>query len=128
MRNPMAKSTRATWSRAWPPATILNRGRRTSARGGFAEARNNSRAPPDLWPGRVGKQGLSETPVNHDENHKRDATHAVLLARMNAAIDKNQVPKAIGKARVRRAADLLKDHIGHRRAKRDGTRRRTKDT
>src|SRR6266576_3008148 len=27
-----------------------------------------------------------------------------------------------------RAAGLLKDHIGHRRAKRDGTRRRTKDT
>jgi len=76
----------------------------------------------------IGDERLTQVPADLDEKPYRDEHDTDLLARMNAAIDKNQVPKAIGKARVRRAADLLKDHIGHRRAKRDGTRRRTKDT
>src|SRR5260370_3138751 len=73
----------------------------------------------------IGDERLTEVPADLDEKPYRDEHDTDLLRRMNAAIDKNQVPKQIGKARVRQAADRLKDHIEHRRAKRPGTRRRT---
>jgi len=73
----------------------------------------------------IGDERLTKVPADLDEKPYRDEHDTDLLRRMNAAIDKNQVPKSIGKARARRAADLLKDHIKHRRAKRTGTRRRT---
>jgi hypothetical protein len=66
----------------------------------------------------IGDERLTEVPADLDEKPYRDEHDTDLLARMNAAIDNNKVPKAIGKARVRQAADRLKDHIEHRRAKR----------
>ncbi len=65
----------------------------------------------------IGDERLTKVPADLDEKPYRDEHDTDLLRRMNAAIDKNQVPKQIGKARARQAADRLKDHIEHRRAK-----------
>lgn len=72
----------------------------------------------------IGDERLTKVPADLDEKPYRDEHDTDLLRRMNAAIEKNQVPKNIGKARARQAADRLKDDIGQRRAKRHGRRRR----
>src|SRR6202162_6718372 len=66
----------------------------------------------------IGDERLTKVPHDLDEKPYRDEHDTHLLARMNAAIANKKVPKDIGKARARQAADRLKDHIEHRRAKR----------
>jgi len=65
----------------------------------------------------IGDERLTKIPADLDEKPYRDEHDTDLLRRMNVAIDKNEVPKNVGKARVREAADRLKDHIENRRAK-----------
>jgi len=74
----------------------------------------------------IGDERLTKVPDDLDEKPYRDEHDTDLLARMNAAIDKNQVPKDIGKARLRQAADRLKDNIGQRRTTKGGRRRAEK--
>jgi hypothetical protein len=72
---------------------------------------------------KIGDERLTKVPADLDEKPYRDAHDTDLLERMNAAIDKKEVPKQIGKARVQHAADRLKDHIGGRRTTDDADRR-----
>jgi len=65
----------------------------------------------------IGDERLTKVPADLDEKPYRDEHDTDLLARMNAAIDKNRVPKKIGKARMRQAADRLERHVEERRAK-----------
>ncbi len=73
----------------------------------------------------IGDERLTKVPADLDEKPYRDEHDTDLLQRMNAAIEKKQVPKEIGKARVRQAADRLKDHIEQKRTG-DGRRRTNK--
>jgi hypothetical protein len=63
----------------------------------------------------IGDERLTNVPADLDEKPYRDEHDTDLLRRMNAAIEKSQVPKDIGKTRAREAADRLKDHIAQRR-------------
>jgi hypothetical protein len=63
----------------------------------------------------IGDERLTNVPADLDEKPYRDEHDTDLLRRMNAAIEKNQVPKDIGKTRAREAADRLQDHIAQRR-------------
>src|SRR5205807_6620881 len=65
----------------------------------------------------IGDERLTKVPPDLDQKPYRDEHDTDLLGRMNAAIEKNRVPKQIGKARVRQAADRLQDHINQHRAK-----------
>jgi hypothetical protein len=71
----------------------------------------------------IGDERLTKVPADLDEKPYRDEHDTDLLKRMNAAIDKNEVPKQIGKARVQQAADRLEDHIERRRTTDDADRR-----
>src|SRR5215475_2733484 len=66
----------------------------------------------------IGDERLTKIPADLDEKPYRDEHDTDLLRRMNAAIEHDEVPKQIGNARVRQAADRLRDHIEQRRAKR----------
>ena len=63
----------------------------------------------------IGDERLTKVPADLDEKPYRDEHDTDLLQRMKAAIEKNEVPKQIGKARARQAADRLEDHIERRR-------------
>ena len=64
----------------------------------------------------IGDERLTKVPADLDEKPYRDEHDAELLTRMNAAIKRNQVPKEIGRARLRRAADSLARHMEQRHA------------
>jgi hypothetical protein len=66
----------------------------------------------------IGDERLTKVPADLDQKPYRDEHDTDLLRRMNAAIEHDEVPKQIGNARVRQAADRLRDHIEQRRAKR----------
>src|SRR6266566_5455043 len=74
----------------------------------------------------IGDERLTKVPADLDEKPYRDEHDTDLLQRMNAAIEKKQVPKDIGKTRLRQAADRLRDHIGQRRTTKGGRRRAEK--
>ncbi len=59
----------------------------------------------------IGDERLTKVPADLDEKPYRDEHDTDLLQRMNAAIEKKQVPKEIGEPRVQQAADRLEDHI-----------------
>ena len=63
----------------------------------------------------IGDERLTKVPADLDEKPYRDEHDTDLLQRMNAAIEKNKVPKQIGKARAQQAADRLEHHIDRRR-------------
>ena len=63
-------------------------------------------------------------PADLDEKPYRDEHDADLLARMNATIKRNKAPKEIGRARLRRAADIMTDDMKQRRARRKAGRQR----
>src|SRR5437763_15316411 len=65
----------------------------------------------------IGDERLTKVPADLDQKPYRDEHDTDLLRRMNAAIEKNRVPKKIGKARMRQAADRLERHVEERRAK-----------
>ena len=71
----------------------------------------------------IGDERLTKVPADLDEKPYRDEHDTDLLRRMNAAIEANEVPKDIGKARARKAADRLQDHIEQRHAKTKGGRK-----
>jgi hypothetical protein len=71
----------------------------------------------------IGDGRLTKVPADLDEKPYRDEHDTDLLQRMNAAIEKKQVPKEIGKPRVQQAADRLEDHIERRRTTHDSDRR-----
>src|SRR6202165_3144832 len=74
----------------------------------------------------IGDERLTKVPADLDEKPYRDEHDTDLLARMNTAIEKKQVPKKVAAARVRQAADRLEAHIEQRRAKRAEKQRSTK--
>jgi hypothetical protein len=72
----------------------------------------------------IGDERLTKVPADLDEKPYRDEHDADLLARMNATIKRNKAPKEIGRARLRRAADIMTDDMKQRRARRKAGRRR----
>ena len=72
----------------------------------------------------IGDERLTKVPADLDEKPYRDEHDADLLARMNATIKRNKAPKEIGLARLRRAADIMTDHMKQRRARRKAGRQR----
>jgi hypothetical protein len=72
----------------------------------------------------IGDERLTKVPADLDEKPYRDEHDADLLARMNATIKRNKAPKEIGRARLRRAADIMTDHRKQRRARRKVSRQR----
>ncbi len=72
----------------------------------------------------IGDERLTKVPADLDEKPYRDEHDADLLARMNATIKRNKAPKEIGLARLRRAADIMTDHMKQRRARRKISRQR----
>src|SRR5215469_2248038 len=63
----------------------------------------------------IGDERLTKVPKDLDLKPYRDEHDSDLLQRMHAAIEKNEVPKQIGKARAQQAVDGLEHHIEERR-------------
>ena len=59
----------------------------------------------------IGDERLTKVPADLDQKPYRDEHDTDLLQRMNAAIEKNEVPKQIGRARAQQAVDRLEHHI-----------------
>jgi hypothetical protein len=72
----------------------------------------------------IGDERLTKVPADLDEKPYRDEHDGDLLARMNATIKRNKAPKEIGRARLRRAADIMTDDMKQRRARRKAGRQR----
>ena len=65
----------------------------------------------------IGDERLTKVPANLDEKPYRDEHDTDLLQRMNAALEKNEMPKQIGKARAQQALHRLEHHIEQRRTR-----------